>query len=416
MGESNMRIKTFRASSMQEALQLVRENLGPDASVLNARQIRRGIFARRQIEVEASRDLTVPSRYAARPSTEDWLGRSLDSTDLSDSASTELPASGLQNQSATNPNAAAGSSHPDVNDLVHAAPTTNPNRVGLSPSSVPSLLSDTDKLRLPDPANNVLSELLAQGVPTELAHELLLGACGQTDHAFRDDHWLIRGQIVEAVARRLSVATPTYPGPHEQCVMAFVGPTASGKTTLLGKIAASAHFDHQMEIGIVAVDCWRNGSLDPMLQLADTISARVEAVGSVEQLATSLQRLRECDMVLIDTAGRSSAEAPSMRRLHELLQIAQPDEVHLVLEANSAPAFAKMCIDRFARLGATRLNISRMDEAIGVGQWLPCVLDGQIPVQYLSYGPAAAQDWIQPVGRHLAAILLGQKKLSPNEN
>jgi hypothetical protein len=59
-----MEIKTYRAGSIREALQLVRYDLGPDAVVLNTREVRAGgllaLFSgRRCWELRASTDLPV---------------------------------------------------------------------------------------------------------------------------------------------------------------------------------------------------------------------------------------------------------------------------------------------------------------------------------------------------------------------
>jgi flagellar biosynthesis protein FlhF len=59
-----MQIKTYRAQSIHEALQLVRHELGPDAVVLNTREVRAGgvfglLSGRRCWELKASADLPV---------------------------------------------------------------------------------------------------------------------------------------------------------------------------------------------------------------------------------------------------------------------------------------------------------------------------------------------------------------------
>ena len=63
-----MEVKSYRARSMQDALQMVRDELGPDASVLHTREVRRSILGRilggRLVEVTASTEVTVPSRLA----------------------------------------------------------------------------------------------------------------------------------------------------------------------------------------------------------------------------------------------------------------------------------------------------------------------------------------------------------------
>lgn len=61
-----MDVRVYQATTMQEALALVRKELGPDAAILHTREIRPGflgrLLGRRQIEVTASLDVNVPSR------------------------------------------------------------------------------------------------------------------------------------------------------------------------------------------------------------------------------------------------------------------------------------------------------------------------------------------------------------------
>ncbi len=73
-----MNIKTYRAKTMQEALSLVRRDLGPEASVLHTREVRSGgllgwMNRTRQIEVVASASVAVPSRLPARDRTLETL-------------------------------------------------------------------------------------------------------------------------------------------------------------------------------------------------------------------------------------------------------------------------------------------------------------------------------------------------------
>src|SRR3954447_16323967 len=64
-----MDIKTFRAKTMRDALELVRRELGPSAAVLHTREVNGGPIGRlvfgRRYEVAASLNANVPSRLPA---------------------------------------------------------------------------------------------------------------------------------------------------------------------------------------------------------------------------------------------------------------------------------------------------------------------------------------------------------------
>lgn len=62
-------IRTYRARSLQEAIALVRQDLGPDASVLHTRKVEVGRLPwtrQRQIEVTASSSIEAPTRFEQR--------------------------------------------------------------------------------------------------------------------------------------------------------------------------------------------------------------------------------------------------------------------------------------------------------------------------------------------------------------
>jgi flagellar biosynthesis protein FlhF len=65
-----MHIRSYRAKTIQEAVELIRGDLGPEAVVLHTREAPRGRLARwlfgRQLEVTATRDANVPSRFERR--------------------------------------------------------------------------------------------------------------------------------------------------------------------------------------------------------------------------------------------------------------------------------------------------------------------------------------------------------------
>lgn len=64
-----MAVRAFRAASIQDALQLVRRELGPDATLLEARALTDVASPqRRQVEVLASNHVHVPSQFESNSS------------------------------------------------------------------------------------------------------------------------------------------------------------------------------------------------------------------------------------------------------------------------------------------------------------------------------------------------------------
>ncbi|MBX3422924.1 MAG: hypothetical protein KF752_15325 [Pirellulaceae bacterium] len=352
-----MRIETFRAGTIQEALQLVREKLGPDASVIQTREVGSRLFTRRRIEVQAG--------LVAKPTAVQTI-----------------------------------------------QPQPNPWQVASTQRLTPQLDAGEFNQITSGAAVRVRQELIEAGVPAEFVSHVLIAACQKCGPESQDDVWMIRSAAVQAVADRLAVASTVELMPHQQRILAFVGPSGVGKTSMLAKLAWRAYRDHGCQIGMMTVDSWQSGVADPLLDYAEQVNAHVEVVSSIEQATPALQRMRECDLVLLDTAGRSPQDAQHMAALKQLLELAQPDEIHLNLPATAATSYIQSAIEKFGAITPLHLNITKLDEVSGMGHWLPVLWTRALPVNFLSYGQHTTGDLTTANARRLASILLGQLKFT----
>ncbi len=410
-----MQIKTFRAKSIQEALQLVREKLGPDACVLDTREVRGGLIRRPMIEVDASSHREPKNRIAAtlEETQQSSAASRLSINDEFDqpSLATQLLENELKANGGVGTNLVQTQTTPPVQERPSSLAILPPRPLSQTvDSSFSNTQSGTSGSSSPA-AREVLGELMAQGIEGELAAELVSRAAARCAPEFRNDAWLIRGQVSQILVERLQVATAEAEMSYDQKMIAVVGPSGVGKTTFLSKLAHRAHHEWNQQIGIVAMDTWRHGAVEQYLELAETLNVEVEVVGGMEQLAPALQRLREFDLVLIDTAGRSPQDLPQIEYLKEMLQIAQPTETQLVMSASASQSHIKHTIQRFASVGLTHVCLTKLDEGNSLGHWLSSLFDSGLLLQYLSHGPNVEKELMTPNKRHLASLFLGQMQL-----
>ena len=368
-----MHVYTFRAESLQAALQQVRDALGPDASVLHTREKRRGrmgLFARTFIEVEATAvdaAQTVASRAQSLPpiSKADIARASAGALDLA-----------------------------SVGEVVEA-----PLAGGSLETPSPAMLE-------------VQADLLSSGISPSVVAALMreVAEQGRGDQAADavEDPWVLRGRIGQRIAMRLKVAGSIELSGNKPQVVALVGPTGVGKTTTLAKIAAGFRFDLGCRIGLIALDTFRLGAVDQLLQYAELVSAPLEVVSSSEQVTAALERLSDCDLVLLDTAGRAPRDSEQLAELHRFLQLAQPHSTQLVVSAASSPAYVAQTIERFSVLTPTNLLITKLDEAVEFGSWLAMLERTPLSISYLTHGQQVPQDIMVASARRLCSLLLGQ--------
>ena len=443
-----MDIRTFRAATLQEALEQVRETLGPDAAVLHTRQVKRsrmGFFSSSLIEVEASVEMPVASRFVKRSKTNETLpktdqtavvdtslqiqslsekgsdpvrrGQKLNENDSPPKGQTPFPAgSRMQLPSTpTNQTSTEAAAEPQAmdtestNQVEQKAVENNSHRS--APESQAALTNQeavvSHQSRLPPAMYETLSEMLDAGVEPAEAKSLLQAASKLLELDQLNDALLLQARIGQLVSKNLRVAEPIAVHQGQPAVVALVGPTGVGKTTTLAKLATNFQLQHSCQVGLITMDTLRPGAVDQLLQYAESLNAALEVVSSASQFLPALHRLKECDVVFIDTAGRSPNDTEQIRVLQNLLEAAEPTSVQLVVSATSSVGHIQAVLEQFSPLKPTGLVITKLDEAIGFGSWLSILQHSNLPVSFLTHGQHVPSDFSVANRRRLASLLLG---------
>ncbi len=215
----------------------------------------------------------------------------------------------------------------------------------------------------------VFTEMLDADVDPDAARLMLQEVALHCSPAQLNDPWLIKGRLCQIIQQRIRVSGPIDIHSGQQQIVALVGPTGVGKTTTLAKLAAGFHFDQGIQVGMITLDTFRMGAVDQLQKYADLLGAACEVVASPDQMVPAIYRLRHCPLILIDTAGRSPRDQSQLKVLKDFLQAAEPTQTHLVLSAASSPAHAQLAMEQFQQLEPTHLLLTKLDEALCLGNW-----------------------------------------------
>ncbi|REK23355.1 MAG: flagellar biosynthesis protein FlhF [Planctomycetota bacterium] len=400
-----MDVKTFRAGSMRDALQLVRRELGPDAAVLSSREIRPSLLSRvlgksRQIEVTASLAVEVPPRAALLPR---HTTRSVPAaaTAAVTSGALELPA----RHPVPTPASRAAVAPPSDQPVRHpptfarqanvAAPIDPAGRYGQLQSMVDQLRHGGAKINapnLPPGLFELFTDLIEGDVGEPLARELVERAARELSPRDLADPETARQRVVQLIRGEIQVSGSIELAPGTQRLVALVGPTGVGKTTTIAKLAANFRIRQQRRVGLITVDTYRIAAVDQLQTYADIIDLPMEVVSTPREMTAAVQRLREMDLVLLDTAGRSPRDEVKIQELKAMLGEAAADEVHLVLAATAGASNLVHTAQRFAEVGTTSLILTKLDEAVGLGNVLPLVRETKLPLSYVTNGQNVPDD------------------------
>ena len=224
-----------------------------------------------------------------------------------------------------------------------------------------------------------------------------------------DDAETAKKQLIEMLADELAVTGPIDTTTRSGRIVALVGPTGVGKTTTIAKLAANFRLRENRRVGLITVDTYRIAAVEQLRTYADIIDLPMEVVSTPREMREAIDRLRDLDLVLMDTAGRSPRDEVRIRELKALLAEAKPDEVHLVLSAVGSATSMAATAERFATVGTSALVVTKLDEAMGLGSLLPVTRNCHLPISYLTNGQNVPDDIRVAQQRELAQMILGME-------
>ncbi|MHB0936625.1 MAG: flagellar biosynthesis protein FlhF [Armatimonadota bacterium] len=225
--------------------------------------------------------------------------------------------------------------------------------------------------------------------------EQLIAVHSQLDQLADDMGWMggpleaggeLAQCIAESLAGKMAYSGGIHPGEQQPHLVALVGPTGVGKTTMIAKLAWQFAVLQGLPVGVLTTDTLRVGAVDQITRYCRHLELPLEVAYTPEEIPAALERLAGCALVLMDTPGGSQRNADYLAEMHALLTAADPIEVHLVVNAGSSPAVMRDIMRRFADLQPDQLIFTKLDEAPLCLEIFPLVFNSGMALSYLGGG------------------------------
>ncbi|MGK5092615.1 flagellar biosynthesis protein FlhF [Deltaproteobacteria bacterium TL4] len=405
-----MNLKRYRVNNIQEALQQIKKDLGPDAIIVSTRQVKEGkgafgMFGKTMLEVTAARD----DKKSVRPK--------------------EQPLAPKPNVPAYGPTNAPPSVIPPTR------PVRNPddNRLMLLP-----LQQELHELRELVQGLGKQSPLRESQAIAQLKHEItemraMLQAMSAKSGRMKDSDWpenllvlhqqmtfngleekfatrlvqecqknipqeeLLNFSYVKIfIARMLMKIIKTTNGIEDiksrQRIVSLVGPTGVGKTTTVAKIASEQIINHKRKVAMVTMDTYRIGAIEQLRTYAKIINAPLSVVSGKAELDRTIAGYVDYDVIVIDTGGRSQRDEAQMYELREMFDERGRIENILVLSATTKDNELSEITRKFGAIPLSSVIFTKLDESSTYG----CLFNHSIrfkkPISFLATGQNVPED------------------------
>lgn len=177
-------------------------------------------------------------------------------------------------------------------------------------------------------------------------------------------------------------------------VIFFLGPTGVGKTTTIAKLSSKLTLEEKKKLAILTADTYRIAAVEQIKTYAGILSIPVEVVYEPKDLNKILPKYKQCDYILVDTAGRSHKNEEQFDDLRSLLAAFSKYSVqtYLVLSATTKYKDLKKITALYDDITDCNLIFTKLDETDAVGNILNVKLDTGIALSYVSYGQNVPDD------------------------
>ena len=180
--------------------------------------------------------------------------------------------------------------------------------------------------------------------------------------------------------------------PPATIVMA--GLQGSGKTTTTGKLAKRLAEKERKKVLLASLDVRRPAAMEQLAILADQAGDGVTALpivkgqlpADIARRALQAARIGGYDVLILDTAGRTTLDEQMMGEAAEIVAIAEPAETLLVADALTGQDAVETAKRFHDRLPLTGLVLTRMDGDGRGGAALSMRAVTGLPIKFLGVG------------------------------
>jgi len=383
-----MQIKRFEAENMTEALRLVKQEFGSEAVILSARSLEKkgGVFwpvKRPGVEVTAANDTSCPeAKETPLNKVRKFYKNQSFQSYLEDSSKKKSPVSSL---------------HGEANALKNRHNNHMVKRNHVPQNNARELFA-------------LHQRMLFQGIEENIALDLIekINRIISSENVLKNNE--LKSCLIHAFEKTGLRASPIKMEQGKQKIVAFVGPTGVGKTTTIAKLAAIQAIKMRKRVALITLDNYRIGSIDQLKIYAKIIGIPIEVASTGKEFKECLNRLKDKDLILIDTAGISQNNEHQFNELRIFFDKIRHIETHLLLSATTKENDLIDILARFKVFPISKLLFTKLDESTSYGNMLNQLIRSEIPVSYFTNGQQIPEDIEIATLEKLVDLITDQEK------
>lgn len=439
-----MLVKTFQAASMAEALRMVKAELGPDAMIISTKKDKTGgffgFFSKPVYRVTAALDPArtsapkpaPPVPYRERPERERTAKEDLENSMLAPLArelkelrekvealsrrdeelrkeekQDEAESQAGQQETGLNlKNIPRGDLEEIKKLLLNTLAKSQEGGVKSvqwpNASDLPASTGQSGQEILPEDSP-LSQELVKSGVSTELIRKIL-----DTLNTLpvEGGNQTLKSRLGETLGRLIKFAGTLKMRKNAPRIIALVGPTGVGKTTTTAKLAAMYALNRGNKVALITMDIFRVGAVEQLKTYSRIMGIPLEVASTPKELEKAVEKHSACDLIFVDTAGRSHKDKEKLDEMKNFLDNKIPIEVYLCLSATTKDRELEEILNRFRIFQVSKVVFTKIDECESFGNMVNLLMKDNLQIAYFTTGQRVPEDIEVATSAKLAEMIL----------
>ncbi|MCT8333276.1 flagellar biosynthesis protein FlhF [Leptospira sp. 85282-16] len=307
------------------------------------------------------------------------------------------------------------------NPPVYELETLEERPVGLSISEAKDSLlevSAPSKQQIPERHPHIqklIDRLLNEGMSSGFLEEMAIALERRLSAVDLTRYANVTDKAVTYLEERIQIDSDLFSGTPrgKRKVIFFVGPTGSGKTTSIAKLAAKYSLHMGKKVSLYTTDNYRIAAIDQLKFYADAMGLPFYAAKDLRKMKETIVR-DGSELILVDTAGYSHRKSENLEKLQEFYQVfGEKDyiETVLVLSSTVSKDNALAVANAYESVGYKRILLTKLDEAEFLGSVVELADTIHREFAFLSVGQDVPFDILNASKKLLAECVIFPEKL-----
>ena len=200
---------------------------------------------------------------------------------------------------------------------------------------------------------------------------------------------LVNDELVNILGN--DTATINIDGEKPSSLM-LVGLQGSGKTTSIAKLANFIKIKFNKNILLVSLDVNRPAAFEQLQILANNINVEIlpkvenQTSKNIAKRAIAVAEINNIDLILFDTAGRTSIDDNLMQELKDIEKIVNPIETLLTLDSMTGQDAINVAKNFSEKINITGSILTRVDGDARGGAALSLKMSTGCPIKFIGNG------------------------------